>query len=262
MPKYRQLHLKIIDSDDFNAMPNDFTRVVWMMLMLIVDSEGRGIGNYSWIKSKMFPMREDVTNDQIKESFEWLANKEMIIFYDIENRRYFYIPTFKDYQTGTAKEGKSYLPAPPITTNTNSVVTPELVQSSSNDTVLYCIESELHCIEEETISKIPTERNVERIFTEVTGMVSIPNNERRGGYVEAIMQMLQSYGRDETYKRMKSAWDTWVDKVGKNGKSYSKTNLAWIDFAIAGETLGEPAKLSKFERDQKELEELIAKAKK
>ena len=53
MPKYRQLHTKIIDSFDFNEMPDDFTRVTWMLLTLGLDSEGRGIDNMAWVKSKI-----------------------------------------------------------------------------------------------------------------------------------------------------------------------------------------------------------------
>ena len=69
MPKYRALHLKIIDSFDFNEMPNDFFRVTWMLLTLIADSAGRGIDNAAWIRSKMYPLREDVTGTAITAAF-------------------------------------------------------------------------------------------------------------------------------------------------------------------------------------------------
>lgn len=127
MPKYRQLHTKIIDSFDFNEMPDDFTRVVWMLLTLILDSEGRGIDNPCWIKSKMFPLRYDVTDEQISNAFAWLAEREMIQRYSVNGRRYFCIPTFKDYQSGTQKEAKSLLPSVPEKLQTNSVVAPEKV---------------------------------------------------------------------------------------------------------------------------------------
>jgi len=120
MPKYRQLHTKIIDSFDFNDIPDDFTRVVWLLLTIILDSEGRGIDNMAWVRSKMFPLRTDVTTDQLENSFTWLADKKMIIRYQVDCKKYFYIPTFKTYQSGTSKEAPSNLPCPP-----------ELVKSSS-----------------------------------------------------------------------------------------------------------------------------------
>ena len=88
-------------------------------------------------------------------------------------------------------------------------------------------------------SKIPEEGDVYRVFVEVTGMVSIPASDKRGEYVEAIYQMLQSYGYDDTKRRMKSAYNTWLQQHTKNGRQYSKTNLAWINFAVADETLGD-----------------------
>ena len=124
MPKYRQLHTKIIDSFDFNEMPDDFTRVVWLLLPVILDSEGRGIGSMAWVKSKMFPLREDINNEQLQSSFQWLVERGMVIFYEVGNYSYFYVPTFKTYQSGTHKEAKSVLPAPPDLLQSNSGVAP------------------------------------------------------------------------------------------------------------------------------------------
>lgn len=142
MPKYRQLHLKTLDSFDFNEMPDDFTRVVWMLLMLILDSEGRGIYNMAWIRSKMFPIRQDVKIDELQAAFDWLKNRAMIKVYEVDGREYFYIPKWKNYQSGTKKEAESLLPVPPELLRTNSEVNKEQVSAA----VLYCIESELNCI--------------------------------------------------------------------------------------------------------------------
>jgi DnaD/phage-associated family protein len=123
MPKYRQLHTKIIDSFDFNEMPDDFTRIVWVLLPLILDSEGRGLDNPSWIKSKMFPIRQDVSEKQISKVFDWFYERKMISRYEVNDHKYFFVPTFKLYQSGTKKESASVLPSP--------LITPEEVRSSS-----------------------------------------------------------------------------------------------------------------------------------
>jgi hypothetical protein len=109
-PKYRKLHAKTLDSFDFNEMPDDFTRVCWLLLPLIVDSEGRGINSAAWIRSKMFPLRPDILLEQIQDAFSWFNNRKMIIIYEVEGRSYFYIPKWKTYQSGTEKEAKSALP--------------------------------------------------------------------------------------------------------------------------------------------------------
>lgn len=130
MPKYRQLHTKIIDSFDFNEMPTDFHRVTWMLLPLILDSEGRGIYSYDWVKSKMYPLRNDVTNNDIQNAFEWFEAREMLKPYEISGRMYFYVPTFHQYQHGTQKEAESLLPAPPQSHH-HSRVTPDQLKSNS-----------------------------------------------------------------------------------------------------------------------------------
>ena len=143
MPKYRQLYTKIIDSFDFNEMPDDFTRVVWMLLTLILDSEGRGIDNMDWVKSKMFPLRQDVTTGQIADAFKWFAEHKMIVRYEVDGRKYFFIPTFKKYQTGTQKEAKSTLPAPEqLQRNSGAGNDVVGVVESASASALYCIESE------------------------------------------------------------------------------------------------------------------------
>lgn len=127
MPKYRKLHTKIVDSLDFTEMPDDFTRVTWLLLIVIVDSAGRGIYNASWIRSKMFPLREDVDPSKIIKSFEWFQEKGMINIYQVDNRSYFEVKSFKDYQTGLEKEANSLLPASQELLHTNSEVNSEKV---------------------------------------------------------------------------------------------------------------------------------------
>ena len=132
MPKYRQLHTKIIDSFDFNEMPDDFTRLVWVLLTLILDSEGRGIDDMNWVKSRMFPMRQDVTPAQLSNAFDWLAGRKMIVRYATNGRNYFYIPTFQSYQTGTKKEASSLLPPPATELQTSSRQAPEEVSAAES----------------------------------------------------------------------------------------------------------------------------------
>lgn len=130
MPKYRALHLKIIDSFDFNEMPNDFFRVTWMLLTLIVDSAGRGIDNAAWIRSKMYPLREDVTPSSITAAFDWFAQRGMIVRYIVNGKNYFFIPSFDKYQSHLEREAKSILPAPE-TLMSNSGVTQEEIKRKS-----------------------------------------------------------------------------------------------------------------------------------
>jgi len=201
MPKYRQLHLKTLDSFDFNEMPDDFTRVCWMLLMLILDSEGRGIYNMGWIRSKMFPIRQDILLDELQKSFDWLANRKMIIVYRVGERDYFYIPKWKNYQTGTKKEAPSNLPEPSDLVRSNYGDTPELVDPA----VLYCIDN---CIE----SDIDI---VYKTYHENIGMLS-------GGISERLDADIQDYTAG------------WVKDAILEATRQEKRSLAYVEGILKG----------------------------
>ena len=125
MPRYRKLHVKATESLDINDMPDDFTRLLWLMLPLGLCREGRGIDNPSWIKSKIFPLRMDVTHEMIQDAMDWYAEREMIKCYQVNGRSFFYVPSFKTYQGDTTKETESDYPIPPQSTeNTEKKLLP------------------------------------------------------------------------------------------------------------------------------------------
>ena len=137
MPQWRKMHLKMIESDDVINMPDDFTRFLWVMLIMIADREGRGRRNPLWIRSKAFPTRLDVTLDQVDAAMDWMAGRGMIAIYFSGEDDYFQICSFHRYQN-TAKEAESLFPADPNGSSmaaelveNKSGATPELVQSKS-----------------------------------------------------------------------------------------------------------------------------------
>ena len=134
MPKFRSIHTKIRQSFDFNDMPDDFTRLLWVLLPLGLDCEGRGIYDPDWIKSNIFPMRKNVSIKQITRAMQWFYCRKddktklgMVEIYEVNGHQYFYVPKFKDYQRGFDKESPSILP-PPLPTN--SVPIPDQLQTS------------------------------------------------------------------------------------------------------------------------------------
>jgi hypothetical protein len=134
MPQWRKLHTKTLDSLDVNDMPDDFTRLFWVLLPLVLDSQGRILDNTNLIRSKVFPLREDVTNAMITTALEWFDARGMIVRYEVEGRRYLCATKFTEYQGDTSKETKSCYPAAPDLLQTNSGVTPDLLQSYSRPT--------------------------------------------------------------------------------------------------------------------------------
>lgn len=132
MANWRKLWGKVIESQDFDDMPDDFTRLTWTLLMLALDSEGRAIDKASFIRSRIYPLRDDITNEQVQAALDWFATRGMITRYEVNGRRYFYQVNFNEYQGTRAarKEPDSTIPEPVVE---NSRVTPELVAENSRN---------------------------------------------------------------------------------------------------------------------------------
>lgn len=144
MPKWRKLYTKTCDSPDVNEMPNDFTRLMWVMLPLGLDRCGRGYDNPAWVRSQIFKMRVDVTIEMIQDALDWYEAHRMIERYEKAGRKYFWIPTWHKHQGDTSREADSNLPAPssyddPYNDNsedtTNSRATHEQVVTKSRSDV-------------------------------------------------------------------------------------------------------------------------------
>ena len=132
MPKYRQLHTKLVDSQDIADMPDDFTRLLYLTFIVILDSGGKAIDNPAWIRSKAFPLREDVTLEQIKTAMDWYEQRGQIVRYEIGGKKYFICPKFIELQSGLEKELKSNIPNPPAESlRSNSGITLESLRSQS-----------------------------------------------------------------------------------------------------------------------------------
>lgn len=119
MPQWRKLHVKTIDSVDVNEMPDDFHRLTWVMLPLVLDSAGRAIDNSAWLRSKLYPMRQDVTGEQVEAVVAWCAARGMLERYEVGDRKFFHVPTFEKYQGKTDREAISVIPDKPKKTHKN-----------------------------------------------------------------------------------------------------------------------------------------------
>ena len=129
MPPWRKFHTKATESLDINDMPDDFTRLLWVMLPLKLCRAGCGLDSTAWVRSNIFPLRDDVTLDMVAAAMDWYANRGMIVRYQTEGRNYFYIPTWGKHQGDTKKEGDSIYPPPP----TNADPAPELFPRVSRE---------------------------------------------------------------------------------------------------------------------------------
>jgi hypothetical protein len=115
-------------------MPDDFTRLTWLLLPLIVCKEGRAVDLPQWIAAKLYPARVDVDASMIAAALDWFAARDMIRRYTVNGRHYFYLTNFHKHQGDTGREADSPYPAPddcnePVLDN--SRVTHEQVTTNS-----------------------------------------------------------------------------------------------------------------------------------
>ena len=170
MPRYRKLSVNILTSPDVDAMPDDFTRLVWTWLPLICTRDGTGLLHTTLLKSQLFPMRRDVTVDMIDQAFSHFEDAGLITIYEVDGRMYYHVRNFAKYQGVTIKETPSPYPPPtPESIKSSARPTPELLQSKSGlGLPLMNIESESESeVESESVEPF---RILFDAFLEATGI--------------------------------------------------------------------------------------------
>lgn len=113
MPQWRKLHTDLLESWTFVEMPDDFTRLLWVLLPLILDREGRGIAHPAWVRARLFPLRSDVSDEQVAAALDWFAARGLLVPYTVDGRSYFYLPDWYARQGDTSREAPSHYPSPP-----------------------------------------------------------------------------------------------------------------------------------------------------
>lgn len=93
---------------------SDFEFRLWVNLIVYVDDYGRGDARPAIIKGNCFPLRERLTNSDIKAALQKLADTGCVALYNVDGRPYLYFPRWESHQRVQTK--KSKYPAPPEST--------------------------------------------------------------------------------------------------------------------------------------------------
>lgn len=192
MPEWRKLHARITRSDDVNELPDDFCRLFWTWLPLACDSAGRCRDNAALLRAMLFPLRTDVTCEQISAGLEIFAGKGMIVRYQAKGRGYFYLPSWEKYQGSLdhRHEAEPECPAPDaasdsaevlttptdIRTQTEARPTRDLLASNSQPT-RDLVESDSQATRDQAASNSPVDRLRERERDRGCGGYNSPDGE-------------------------------------------------------------------------------------
>ena len=132
-------------SRDINAMPDDFTRLFWIMLPIALSRDGTTLADFSYLKGKLFPLRRDVTDIMISDALEWCVNRGMVLRYEVDGESYIYQVSFREDQGPRGREAPSPFPLPPdIKSSTDSRVEENRIEVEENRNRIYIEEVDIY----------------------------------------------------------------------------------------------------------------------
>lgn len=101
----RILKESICTSDSIDSL-SWFEEVLFYRLIVNCDDYGRFDGRISVIKNRLFPLKDNVTNQTIKTAIEKLASVELVTLYVFEGKPYLHLPSWGSHQMIRAKKSK------------------------------------------------------------------------------------------------------------------------------------------------------------
>lgn len=125
----------ICTSDSLDTL-SWFEEVLFYRLIVNCDDYGRFDGRAAVIKSRLFPLKDNLTVKAVDAALNKLVSAELVVLYAFEDKPYLYLPTWDKHQQIRAKRSK--YPAPEdgvisndINCNHLSAYVP-VIQSESN----------------------------------------------------------------------------------------------------------------------------------
>lgn len=115
MARGRMLNNKITENELVAGLSNDTSRLGFTWLISFCDVEGRVHGNPALVRAKLFPLRDDMTNDEMASYIREWAEAGLIEWYeDDTGRLWIQFPGFTKNQKGLdrRKEPASEIPPP------------------------------------------------------------------------------------------------------------------------------------------------------
>lgn len=113
MARKRMISPSIWESSSF-AKLSDLAKVVFIGLFSNADDDGKGYGDATFVKNKLFPRDKDKRVTDIEKALSEIAQTMSIIFYEVEGDKFYYLTKWKAYQK-IDRPTPSKIPNPPET---------------------------------------------------------------------------------------------------------------------------------------------------
>ena len=115
-----------------------FEEVMFYRLIVNCDDYGRFDGRAAVIKSRLFPLKDNITVKAVKDAIDKLVSVELVTLYVFEGKPYLHLPTWDNHQQIRAKRSKYPSPDDADTTICNHMISDDIkcprnpIQSESN----------------------------------------------------------------------------------------------------------------------------------
>lgn len=148
-----------------------FGESVWVRLIVCADDWGRLPGSLKVLAGRIYPVRREITPEQLEPVINTLCDLEMVLWYETDGKAVIALRNYSKYQTGLninkkAKDGRSYESALPCITSESK----PLHETTQKYIALPDITQPLH-------EKTPIEDNItkpKKNLSEGSGAVSAP----------------------------------------------------------------------------------------
>ena len=131
MARKRCLPTKLFFDPDFMRLSSDTVRLIWIGLVLDADDSGRGEA-YPTILGRKFGQ----ASSDVEQALQELETRGLLHCYEVEGRRYYWLPDWNKLQTLSKPTPSEFPPAPADTT------TPQNPQRNSGDVRKTSLEGE------------------------------------------------------------------------------------------------------------------------
>lgn len=209
-----------------DQLSDDTSRLAFTWLITFADCEGRTYGDPAVVRSMLFPRRQDISIERMEGYIKEWAEKEMIIWYEAEGDLWIWFPHFDKHQTGLRKDHEAASKIPPYSAEAISNEGATTAELRSSD-VVETAQIKLSQVKlSGTPSFSPFVQQAQKIYTDVTGRISLPSGE----YTEILRRMedLERAGK-MTVEYLSPYWLEQKARNPHTPQSY------FLDWAVAGE---------------------------
>ena len=130
MARGRFITSEIARDKRINELSDDTSRLAFTWLITFADCEGRTYGDPALLRSMLFPRRQDINIEKMREYVKEWSLSGLIVWYQANDDLYIWFPAFEKNQSGLRKDREAPSIIPEYTGDTPLVSVDELRTNS------------------------------------------------------------------------------------------------------------------------------------